>query len=73
MIAKLVRKVKQLLFLICVGCLCYGASKLLRNERVQEKLFSILGEDLYLALLEKARLLGDLMKWPVEYVRALLP
>jgi hypothetical protein len=73
MIAKLVRKVKQLLFLICVGCLCYGASKLLRNERVQEKLFSILGEDLYLALLEKARLLNDLLKWPVEYVRALLP
>ena len=73
MISKLVKKVKQLLFLAFIGCLCCGAYKLLCNERVQEKLFSILGEDLYLALLEKARLLGDLMKWPVEYVRALLP
>jgi len=73
MISMLMKKVKRLLFLAFIGCLCYGASKLLRNERVQEKLFSILGEDLYLALLEKARLLDDLLKWPVEYVRALLP
>ena len=66
---------KRIAALVCglLGCLCFGAYKLLCSERVQEKLFSILGEDLYLALLEKARLLGDLLKWPVEYVRALLP
>ena len=73
MISRLVKKVKQLLFLACMGCLCCCAYKLLCNDRVQEKLFSILGEELYLALLEKARLLGDLAKWPVDYVRALLP
>ena len=39
----------------------------------KEKLFGILGEDTYLAILDKVRLLGDLLMWPIDFVRALLP
>ena len=42
-------------------------------KQAQEKLFGILGEDTYLAILDKVRLLGDLLGWPIDFVRALLP
>ena len=48
-------------------------AKLLRKDEVQEKLFQILGEDVYLAILDKVRLGGDLLMWPIDFVRALLP
>jgi hypothetical protein len=32
-----------------------------------------MGEDLFLAVLDKVRLLGDLLMWPIDFVRALLP
>ena len=47
--------------------------KLLKTDFAQEKLFGILGEDTYLAILDKVRLLGDLLMWPIDFVRALLP
>ena len=47
--------------------------KLLSTDEAQEKLFGILGEDTYLAVLDKVRLLGDLLMWPIDFVRALLP
>ncbi len=55
------------------GGVGYLLAKLLKTEFAQEKLFGILGEDTYLAILEKVRLLGDLIMWPVDFVRALLP
>ena len=67
------KTLKKLLVLVCIGCLGYGISKLLRRDWAQEKLFSILGEDTYLTILDKVRLLGDLLMWPVDFVRALLP
>jgi hypothetical protein len=67
------KTLKRLLVLVCIGCLGYGVSKLLHKEWVQEKLFGILGEDTYLTILDKVRLLGDLLMWPVDFVRALLP
>ena len=51
----------------------YLLVKLLKTELGQEKLFEILGEDTYLAILDKVRLVGDLIMWPVDFVRALLP
>ena len=45
----------------------------MQKDEVQEKLFEVLGEDVYLAILDKARLGGDLLMWPVDFVRALLP
>ena len=64
---------KFLLAVTCLGGIGFAAYKLLKNDGVQEKLFSILGEDLYLAVLDKVRLLGDLLMWPIDFVRALLP
>ena len=67
------KKLKKFLILACFGCLGFGLVKLASTDEAQEKLFGILGEDTYLAILDKARLLGDLVMWPVDFVRALLP
>ena len=64
---------KKLLFLVCFGGCAYLLRKLAKKEEVQEKLFQILGEDTYLAILDKVRLGGDLLMWPIDFVRALLP
>ena len=64
---------KKLLFLACFGGIAYLLGKLAQKDEVQEKLFEVLGEDTYLAILDKVRLGGDLIMWPIDYVRALLP
>lgn len=64
---------KKLLFLACFGGVAYLLGKLAQKSEVQEKLFEVLGEDAYLAILDKLRLGGDLIMWPVDFVRALLP
>ena len=64
---------KKLLFLVCFGGCAYLLGKLAQKEEVQEKLFAIRGEDTYLAILDKVRLGGDLIMWPIDFVRALLP
>lgn len=65
--------IKKLLGLVCFGGIAYGLSKLAEKDEVQETLFGILGEDTYLAILDKVRLVGDLLMWPIDFVRALLP
>ena len=70
---KIKKKAKKALVLICLGGLGYGFARLLKTEAMQDKLFEILGEDTYLAILEKVNLLGDLLAWPVHFVKALLP
>ena len=65
--------IKKFLILACFSCVGFGLFKLLETDEAQEKLFGILGEDLYLAILDKVRLLGDLLGWPIDFVRALLP
>ena len=67
------KKLRKFLVLVCLGCLGYVIAKVLETDEAQEKLFSILGEDLYLAILDKVRLLGDLLMCPIDFVRALLP
>ena len=64
---------KKLLFLACFGGCAFLIGKLVQKDEVQEKLFAILGEDTYLAILDKVRLGGDLLMWPIDFVRALLP
>ena len=64
---------KKLLFLVCFGGYASLLGKLAKKEEVQEKLFQVLGEDTYLAILDKVRLGGDLLMWPIDFVRALLP
>ena len=65
--------VKKFLLLACFSCVGYGVFKALSTDEAQEKLFSILGEDTYLAVIDKVRLLGDLLGWPIHFVKALLP
>ena len=67
------KKAKKLLVIACLGGVGYLLVKLLKLDLVQEKLFEIMGEDTYLAVLDKVRLLGDLLMWPIDFVRALLP
>ena len=67
------KKLKKLLVIACLGGAGYLLAKLLKTDAAQEKLFAIMGEDTYLAVLDKVRLLGDLLMWPIDFVRALLP
>ena len=67
------KKAKKFLILVCLGCVGYGLGKLLKTDEAQDKLFGILGEDLFLAIQDKVYLLGDLLMWPIDFVRALLP
>ncbi len=64
---------KKLLFLVCFGGLAYLAGKMVQRDEVKQKLFQLMGEDAYIAVQDKVYLLGDLLMWPVDFVRALLP
>ena len=67
------KKAKKLLVLAVLGCVGYLAAKLLRTEEAKDKLFEALGEDKYLAILNTVNLVGDLLSWPINFVKALLP
>ncbi len=67
------KKLKKLFVIACLGGVGYLLAKLLKTDKAQEKLFEVMGEDTYLAVLDKVRLLGDLLMWPIDFVRALLP
>ena len=67
------RKLKKIVVGVILCAVGYGLYKLLNTDRAQESLFDLLGEDNYLNILDKVRLVGDLLGWPVEFIRALLP
>ena len=67
------KAIKKILGLVLFGGVVYAVSKLVQRDEVEEKLFAFFGEDLYLDILDKLRLVGDLLMWPVDFVRALLP
>ena len=67
------RKLKKIVVGVILCAVGYGLYKLLKTDRAQESLFDFLGEDNYLNILDKVRLVGDLLGWPVEFIRALLP
>lgn len=46
---------------------------LLKTEFVQSKLYSGANEDKTFAIRDTLRLVGDLLNWPIDFVRALLP
>ena len=69
----MLKAVKKILGLVVFGGVAYVLCKLAERDEVQEKLFEVLGEDTYLAILDKLRLGGDLLMWPIDFVRALLP
>ena len=67
------KKAKKALVLAILGGVGYLLVKLLRTEAAQDKLFEVLGEDKYLKILDTVNLLGDLLAWPIHFVKALLP
>ena len=67
------KKLKKLFVIACLGGVGYLLAKLLKTDKAQQVLFEVMGEDTYLAVLDKVRLLGDLLMWPIDFVRALLP
>ena len=67
------KAIKKILGLVLFGGVVYAVSKLVQRDEVEEKLFALFGEDLYLDILDKLRLVGDLLMWPIDFVRALLP
>ena len=67
------RKLKRIVVGAILCVLGYGLYKLINTSRAQESLFDFLGEDNYLSILDKVRLAGDLLSWPINFIRALLP
>ena len=67
------KKVKKLFTAAILGGLGFLAGKLCQKDEVQDKLMSWMGEDLFLAVLSKVRLAGDVLAWPIHFVAALLP
>ena len=62
--------------LVCVAAAAGAAcllAQLVKTDKVQEWLYSGEREDITLAVVDKARLLGDLLGWPIHFVKALLP
>ena len=66
-------KLKKLVIGAILCALGYCLYKAINTAKAQEKLFGLLGEDAYLGILDKLRLAGDLLQWPIEFVKALLP
>lgn len=60
---------KVMLILSGLGVVIY----VLFKDKIKAAIFNSKYEDVYLAIVDKAHLLGDLVQWPVDYVRALLP
>ena len=67
------KKAKKLITALILGCLGVLAVRLCQEDEVQDKLMSWMGEDLFLAVLSKVRLAGDVLAWPIHFVAALLP
>ena len=67
------RKLKRIVVGAILCVLGYGLYKLINTSRAQESLFDFLGEDNYLSILDKVRLAGVLLSWPINFIRALLP
>ena len=57
-----------LLCLVAAGVCGY-----LFKDKIRDKFFNSKYEDTYLKLLDVGRLVWDLVNWPVDWVRAMLP
>ena len=69
----IMKLLKKIFGLVLFGGVAYALHKMAQRDEVQETLFELLGEDTYLEAQDKLRLVGDLLMWPVDFVRALLP
>ena len=67
---KIVKKLIGAAVAAGVACLLV---QVVKTEKVQSWLYSGKNEDITFAVEEKIRLLGDLLGWPIHFVKALLP
>lgn len=67
---KIVKKLIGAAVAAGVACLLV---QVVKTEKVQSWLYSGKNEDITFAVEEKVRLLGDLLGWPIHFVKALLP
>ncbi len=58
--------------LIGAACIC-GVAALIGYADSRGKLFNGKYEDTYLKIVDLLHLVGDLLSWPYNFVRALLP
>lgn len=67
---KIVKKLIGAAVAAGVACLLV---QVVKTEKVQSWLYNGKNEDITFAVEEKIRLLGDLLGWPIHFVKALLP
>lgn len=67
---KIVKKLVGAAVAAGVACLLV---QVVKTEKVQSWLYNGNNEDITFAVEEKIRLLGDLLAWPIHFVKALLP
>lgn len=58
---------------IFIAAACFGCVAALNVDMLRKLLFNGKYDDEYLKLLKSARLAGDLLMWPVNYIVAMLP
>ena len=63
---------KAVLCVVCIGAAGFFAYRYVKSGKLKELLFGKY-EDLTLKLIDIARLGLDLLSWPINYVKALLP
>lgn len=67
------KTVKKLLGAAAAAGVVFLAVQLIKTDKVQAWLYNGKNEDLTFAVEDKLRLLGDVIAWPVHFVKALLP
>lgn len=59
--------------ILCLSGVGFVAYKFFTSDAAKEKFFNSMYEDKILGLMDTGRLVWDLINWPIDYVRALLP
>ena len=68
------KKSKKCGFLGVLLCLAgIGVVGYFLREKIRERFFNSMYEDQYLKLVDVGRLVWDLVNWPIDWVRAMLP
>lgn len=66
---KFFKFLKVLVFLSGLGAIGYFLFK----DKIKDKFFNSKYEDAYLKAVDVGRLVWDLVNWPIDYVKAILP
>ena len=68
------KKLKKLFWVVaCIGGVGALGYYLWNNDKARAKFFNSMYEDTILKLMDVGRLALDLLSWPINFVKALLP